>query len=102
MEHSTELSGLSGEIAWRAVRHNCPLDSHWSRRLIDENRNSVRLALWIILFIRITSDAGAVGSRAARQRKSGENIFRAKIQRNPLISIDSDERIQGNPRQSNR
>ena len=28
--------------------------------------------------------------------------FLAKIPRNPLISPDSDERIQGNPRKSNR
>jgi hypothetical protein len=28
--------------------------------------------------------------------------FPAKIPRNPLISPDSDERIQGNPRKSNR
>jgi hypothetical protein len=28
-------------------------------------------------------------------------IFSAKIPRNPLISLDSDERIQGNPRKNN-
>src|SRR5580692_5749500 len=34
-------------------------------------------------------------------RKGCENFFLAKNPRNSLISHDSDERIQGNPRQSN-
>ena len=39
------------------------------------------------------------GGSKARQ-KSAEKIFAAKIPRNPLKSLDSDERIQGNPRKS--
>src|ERR1700759_812964 len=40
-------------------------------------------------------------SDAARRRgKKREKIFPAKILCNPLISLDSDERIQGNPRES--
>jgi hypothetical protein len=35
------------------------------------------------------------------QGKSARKISRARISRNPLISLDSDERIQGNPRKSN-
>src|ERR1700728_2010284 len=33
--------------------------------------------------------------------KGASKIHLAKIPRNPLISLDSDERIQGNPRKSN-
>jgi hypothetical protein len=33
--------------------------------------------------------------------KRRENFFLAKDPRNPLISLDSDERIQGNPKKSN-
>jgi hypothetical protein len=32
--------------------------------------------------------------------ESERKIFSAKIPRNPLISLDSDERIQGNPNKS--
>jgi hypothetical protein len=39
------------------------------------------------------------GSHAAD--KGARNICPAKNPRNPLISLDSDERIQGNPRKSN-
>src|SRR5258708_33071990 len=39
--------------------------------------------------------AADVGAQTALKNLS------AKIQRNPLISLDSDERIQGNPRKSN-
>src|ERR1700744_3914867 len=38
----------------------------------------------------------------ANVRERGpRNIFSASIARNPLISLDSDERIQGNPNKSN-
>jgi hypothetical protein len=46
----------------------------------------------------------AAGSRRGASRRQGKRrakILAAKIQRNPLISLDSDERIQGNPRKSN-
>jgi hypothetical protein len=33
-------------------------------------------------------------------RKGARKIFSAKIRRNPLKTLDSDERIQGNPRKS--
>jgi hypothetical protein len=33
--------------------------------------------------------------------KGREKFLSAKILRNPLISLDSDDRIQGNPRKSN-
>jgi hypothetical protein len=36
-----------------------------------------------------------------RGEKGSRNFIFAKIPRNPLKSIDSDERIQGNPRKSN-
>ena len=49
--------------------------------------------------------ASTVGSRAGASyrpgRKAHAKNFLAKIPRNPLISLDSDERIQGNPRKSN-
>jgi hypothetical protein len=34
-------------------------------------------------------------------RENARKIFPAKIPLNPLISHDSDERIQGNPKESN-
>jgi hypothetical protein len=45
-----------------------------------------------------------VGSRShgfGAAVKGREKFLSAKIQRNPLITIDSDERIQGNPSLSN-
>ena len=49
--------------------------------------------------------ASTVGSRAGASYRPGRNAhaknFTAKIPRNSLISLDSDERIQGNPRKSN-
>ena len=46
-----------------------------------------------------------LGARVSAQtppaRKAPRKNFSAKIPRNPLISLDSDERIQGNPRKSN-
>jgi hypothetical protein len=41
------------------------------------------------------------GPGAAPAAKGRENFSSRKIQRNPLKSPDSDERIQGNPRKSN-
>jgi hypothetical protein len=38
---------------------------------------------------------------AVREEGRMKNLL-AKIPRNPLISLDSDERIQGNPRKTNR
>jgi hypothetical protein len=40
-------------------------------------------------------------SRGSRQGGRGREKFLRKIPRNPLISLDSDERIQGNPSLSN-
>jgi hypothetical protein len=40
-------------------------------------------------------------SEAASQGQGARKNIRAEILCNPLISLDSDERIQGNPRESN-
>jgi hypothetical protein len=39
-------------------------------------------------------------SRCGATGKGGRKIFRTKTPHNPLKSLDSDERIQGNPRKS--
>jgi hypothetical protein len=39
--------------------------------------------------------------RRRRTGKEAMNLFSRWIARNPLKSLDSDERIQGNPRKSN-
>jgi hypothetical protein len=44
---------------------------------------------------------GAPFRRLLREDKSLRKKLILKIWRNPLISLDSDERIQGNPRESN-
>jgi hypothetical protein len=41
------------------------------------------------------------GARRPDGRREGTKIFPPKIARNPLISLNSDERIQGNPSFSN-
>jgi hypothetical protein len=53
-----------------------------------------------ILRFRITSTAVSAVP-AARRERSAEKNFARFILRNPLISLDSDERIQGNPSESN-
>jgi hypothetical protein len=40
-------------------------------------------------------------SQAVAPAETGEKIVSPFIPHNPLISLDSDERIQGNPRKSN-
>jgi hypothetical protein len=45
--------------------------------------------------------AASLHSGAPRRGRSAEKIFCRSFPRNPLISLDSDERIQGNPRESN-
>ena len=46
-------------------------------------------------------DRGFAPPRIRTPGKRARKNFSAKIPRNPLISLDSDERIQGNPRKSN-
>jgi hypothetical protein len=45
----------------------------------------------------MASTAGARSGASQRQGKGREIFLSAKIPRNPLISLDSDEEIQGNP-----
>jgi len=46
--------------------------------------------------------ASTLSARSGFSREPGlAKNFPPKIPRNPLISLDSDERIQGNPRESN-
>jgi hypothetical protein len=47
-------------------------------------------------------NAGACPGAAAPAAKGREKFSSGKKSRNPLKSLDSDERIQGNPRKSNR
>jgi hypothetical protein len=42
-----------------------------------------------------------LGSQAVAATETVEKILIPFIPRNPLISLDSDERIQGNPRKTN-
>ena len=69
--------------------------------LLQESRNRASISPWQI---RPFPRARNVGRHSPWRRRGGkgrEKFLVAKIQRNPLKRLDSDERIQGNPSFSN-
>ena len=69
---------------------------------LQKIRTWVRLARWTIPRFPIASRAAFRSAASKAQGAEGPmKNFSAKIPCNPLISLDSDEKIQGNPRKSN-
>src|SRR5579863_4617615 len=69
--------------------------------LLQRTRNKVKLAPWLIQTFRTAQDRELPSPRLLTPGKGREKFFPRKIRRNPLKSLDSDERIQGNPSFSN-
>jgi hypothetical protein len=82
------------------------LDWRPRRNGSDDNRLhkiriSIKLARWILLRFRMPHRRPSIRRLDAQRAETPGKILCSIFPCNPLISLDSDERIQGNPRQAN-